>query len=218
MRAVTRVVGLTATLALGALTVTFAQEAPQRPAAPLRLAIDVVPVDVSIIDNDGRPVTGLAAKDFAVDVDGRPRRIVSTQWVSAVRDAAPAASQSTYSSNAGGGGRLIMFVVDRGNIAPGRGRQVMEAASRFLSRLSPADRVGLIAFPGAGPSIDFTSNHAVVQSALPGLTGLTDTFPTSYRIGTSEAMAIVQGDRTALNVVVQASVQTRPAPRNATSA
>ena len=61
-----------------------------------------------------------------------------------------------------------MFVVDRGNIAPGRGRQVMEAASRFLSRLSPADRVGLIAFPGAGPSIDFTSNHAVVQKCAAG--------------------------------------------------
>ena len=59
----------------------------------------------------------------------------------------------------------------------------MEAASRFLARLTPADRVGLIAFPGDGPAIDFTSNHAVVQSALPGLTGLTDTFPSSYRIG-----------------------------------
>jgi VWFA-related protein len=96
-----------------------------------------------------------------------------------------------------------MLVIDRGNIAPGRGRQAMEAASRFLSRLTPADRVGLIAFPGPGPAIDFTSNHAVVQSALPGLTGLSETFPSSYRIGISEAMAIVQGDRTALNVVTQ---------------
>ena len=86
----------------------------------------------------------------------------------------------------------------------------MEAASRFLARLTPADRVGLIAFPGPGPSIDFTSNHAVVQSALPGLTGLTDTFPTLNRIGTSEAMAIVQGDRTALNVVVQRECSNAP--------
>jgi VWFA-related protein len=211
MKAATGILGLTTALAVSALTVTFAQDAAQQPAAPLRLAIDVVPVDVSIIDNNGRPVTGLAAKDFTVDVDGRTRRIVSTQWVSAVRDTAPPApSQSTFSSNAGGSGRLIMFVVDRGNIAPGRGRQAMEGASRFLSRLSPADRVGLIAFPGAGPSIDFTSNHAVVQSALPGLTGLADTFPTSYRIGTSEAMAIVQGDRTALNVVVQRECASAP--------
>ena len=204
MKAETRIFWLTTTLAIGAMAVLSAQDPPRQPSAPLRLAVDVVPVDASIIDNDGRPVLGLAAKDFALDVDGRSRRIVSTQYVSAVREAAPpAASQSTFSSNTGAGGRLIMFVVDRGNIAPGRGRQAMEAASRFLARLTPADRVGLIAFPGSGPSIDFTSNHAVVQSALPGLTGLTDTFPSSYRISTSEALAIVQGDRTALNVVVQ---------------
>jgi VWFA-related protein len=213
MKAVAGIVGLTTTLAMGALAVTSAQDAPQQPAAPLRLAIDVVPVDVGIIDSDGRPVPGLAAKDFTLDVDGRSRRIVSAQYVSAVREAAPpAASQSTFSSNAGGGGRLIMFVVDRGNIAPGRGQPAMEAASRFISRLTPADRVGLVAFPGAGPSVDFTSNHAVVQSVLPGLTGLTDTFPTSYRIGISEAMAIVQGDRTALNVVVQRECTNAPGP------
>jgi tetratricopeptide (TPR) repeat protein len=105
-----------------------------------------------------------------------------------------------------------MFVVDRGNIAPGRGRQAMEAASRFISRLSPADRVGLIAFPGPGPSIDFTSNHSVVQSALTGLNGLSDSFPSSYRIGISEAMAIVQGDRTILNAVTQRECGNLPSP------
>ena len=204
MQAVTRVVMLTAGLALGAVAVIIGQDPPQQPPPAIRLAVDRVPVDVSVIGDDGRPITGLAATDFTLDVDGRSRRIVSAEYVSSVRDATPpAASQSTFSSNTGGGGRLIMLVVDRGNIAPGRGRQAMEAASRFLARLTPADRVGLIAFPGAGPIIDFTSNHAVVQSALTGLTGLTDTFPTSYRIATAEALAIVQGDRTALNIVVQ---------------
>jgi VWFA-related protein len=213
MKAVTGVVGLTATLAIGALAVTFAQDPPQQPAPTFRLAVDRVPVDISIIGDDGRPITGLTATDFALDVDGRPRRIVSAQYVSSVRESAPpAASQTTFSSNAGGGGRLIMFVVDRGNIAPGRGRQAMDAAGRFLARLTPADRVGLIAFPGAGPAIDFTSNHAVVQSALPGLTGLTDTFPSSYRIGVSEAMAIAQGDRTALNTVTLRECANLPSP------
>ena len=209
MKAVISVAALTAALAMCAVTV--AQVPPQQPASGFRLAVDVVPVDVSVVDNDGRPVTGLTAADFTLDVDGRTRRIVSSQYVSALRETStPAASQATFSSNAAGGGRLIMFVVDRGNIAPDRGRYAMEAASRFLSRLTPADRVGLIAFPGAGPAIDFTSNHAVVQSALPGLTGLTDTFPSSYRIGISEAMAIVQGDRTALNVVGQRECATAP--------
>jgi VWFA-related protein len=211
MQAMTRVVMMTAGLALGAVAVIIGQDPPQQPALAIRLAVDRVPVDVSVIGDDGRPITGLTATDFTLDVDGRSRRIVSAEYVSSVRDAAPpAASQSTFSSNTGGGGRLIMLVVDRGNIAPGRGRQAMDAASRFLARLTPADRVGLIAFPGAGPAIDFTSNHAVVQSALTGLTGLTDTFPTSYRIATAEALAIVQGDRTALNVVVQRECATAP--------
>ena len=211
MKAVRGVVGLTIALALGAQASTSAQDPPQQPAPAVRLAVDRVPVDVSIIGDDGRPVTGLAAEDFTLDVDGRTRRILSAEYVSAVREAtAPAAAQPTFSSNSAAGGRLIMFVVDRGNIAPGRGRQAMEAASRFLARLTPADRVGLIAFPGSGPTIDFTANHAIVQSALPGLTGLTDTFPSSYRIGISEAMAIVQGDRTMLNTVTQRECATAP--------
>ena len=211
MKAVTCLAALTATLAIGTRVMTVAQDPAQQPAPGFRLTVDVVPVDVSVVDSDGRPISGLTAADFTLDVDGRSRRIVSSQYVSAIREpSAPAASHATFSSNAAGGGRLILFVVDRGNIAPGRGRQAMEAASRFLSRLTPADRVGLIAFPGAGPSIDFTSNHAVVQSALPGLTGLSDTFPTSYRIAISEAMAIAQGDRTAVNAVAQRECATAP--------
>ena len=172
-----------------------------------------MPVDVSIIGNDGKPVTGLTAADFSVDVDGRQRRLVSAQYVSTISEGPPAApSQSTFSTNTARGGRLILFVVDRGSIAPGRGRQVTEAASRFLAKLTPADRVGLVAFPGAGPNIDFTSNHAIVQKALPGLTGLAESFPTSYRIGISEAMAIAQGDRTALNVVIQRECASLPSP------
>jgi len=192
---------LTFTVALAAAGTVRAQDTPAQ-ALPIRLAVDRVPVDVSIVAGDGGPVTGLTENDFTLEVDGRTRRIVSAQYVSAV-SATPtaAASLPTLSTNAAGGGRLIMLVVDRGSIGPGHGRQAMEAASRFLSRLTPADRVGLIAFPGPGPNIDFTSNHEVIQKALPGLSGLTDTLPTTYRIGVSEAMAIVQGDRTALNVV-----------------
>ncbi len=112
-----------------------------------------MPVDVSIVAGDGGPVTGLTENDFTLEVDGRTRRIVSAQYISAVRETpTAAASLPTFSTNAAGGGRLIMLVVDRGSIAPGHGRQAMEAASRFLSRLTPADRVGLIAFPGPGRS------------------------------------------------------------------
>ena len=65
-------------------------------------AVDLVPVDVSIIGDDGQPRDGLTAKDFALDVDGRPRRIVSAQYVSSVRENArrPRRRTATFSSNA----------------------------------------------------------------------------------------------------------------------
>ena len=220
MQAVTRVVMLTAGLALGAVAVIIGQDPPQQPPLAIRLAVDRVPVDVSVIGDDGRPVTGLAADRL----HARRRRALAPHRVGGVRVVGSRCGHRlrhpspTFSSNAGGGGRLIMFVVDRGNIAPGRGRQAMEAASRFLARLTPADRVGLIAFPGAGPIIDFTSNHAVVQSALPGLTGLTDTFPTSYRIATARPWRSSRAIARPSTPSSSASAPRHRAPKSATSA
>jgi VWFA-related protein len=178
---------------------------PQPPATPFRTSVDLVPVDVNIIDNSGRPVRGLLANDFVLTVDGRPRRISSAEYISTVRDSKPLAPvpPNVSSNTSGSGGRMIMLVVDRGNIAPGRGRAALDAAARFISKLSPADRVGLVAIPGTGPHLDFTSNHAVVQAMLPGLAGQAETFHTTFRIGISEAFAAQQGDRIALNELLE---------------
>jgi VWFA-related protein len=145
---------------------TAAQD--QQPPA-FRSAIDLVPVDVSVVDNNGRPVSGLEAGDFVLTVDGKPRRIASAEFVSASQEltATPAPTPTHYSTNTGSGaGRLIMIVVDQGNIGNGRGRQLMESASKFVMRLGPSDRVGLVAIPGSGPQVDFTANHAVVAAML----------------------------------------------------
>ena len=87
-----------------------------------------------------------------------------------------------------------MLVVDQGNIGAGRGRLALDAASRFVAQLSPADRVGLVAIPGAGPQIDFTSNHAIVQSLLPRLIGQAGS-ATPSRVGLAEALDVQRGDQ-----------------------
>jgi VWFA-related protein len=202
-----RVLTIALALALnaGSAATTAAQAAPQQTPA-FRSSVDLVPVDVSVIASDGKPVTGLTATDFTLTVDGRPRRIASAEFLSAAPDAKAVAKRpasATYSTNADTGGRLIMLVVDQSSIGPGRGRAAMESAIRFLSQLSPADRVGLMTIPPSSSQIEFTREHSLVAQALPRLVGQAETFPTQYRIGVSEATAVHQGDPSQLTKILE---------------
>jgi hypothetical protein len=42
-----------------------------------RTAVDLVTVDAVVLGGDGRPLAGLQPDDFVVEVDGRPRPVVS---------------------------------------------------------------------------------------------------------------------------------------------
>jgi hypothetical protein len=46
-------------------------------------AVVAVTVDATVVDGDGRPVPRLGADDFAVELDGQPRRIVSVTYLAA---------------------------------------------------------------------------------------------------------------------------------------
>ena len=170
------------------------------PAATFRSTVDLVPVDVNIIDHTGKPVTGLAAEDFVLKVDGRPRRVVSVQYVPSMRERGPAVpTPEHYSSNErSSGGRLIMMVVDQGNIGSGRGRAVLRAARNFVSQLSPADRVGLMTLPGAGPQIDFTEHHALVGTMIEKVVGQNSAYQTTHSMGMAEAAEIQRGNQLVL--------------------
>ena len=56
------------------------------------------------------------------------------------------------SSNAKGApsGRLIVLLVDQGNIRTGAARSSMNSAKKFVDTLTPEDRVAVIAVPGPG--------------------------------------------------------------------
>ena len=175
-----------------------AQDGPGQPT--FRSSVDLVPVDVNVIDRTGRPVTGLEAGDFALTIDGKARRIASAQYVTPAEPSAPPAP-TYYSSNlAAAGGRLIMLVVDQGSIGAGRGKLALDAASRFVSRLGPADRIGLVTIPASGPQVDFTTNHGVVQALLPKLIGQA-TSPGLLHVGISEAADAQRGDASALRQI-----------------
>ena len=153
---------------------------PQKPAT-FKTGVDVVSVDVTVVDKEGRPVPSLGAADFEVLVDGRVRKIVSTEFLrsAAAKASLPGAPSAgaappirQASSNQGdASGRLFAIVLDVGNIQPGGVRGATEAATRFIRTLSPDDRVGLFAIP-TGPTIDFTADHERVIAQMKQVAGL----------------------------------------------
>ena len=196
------------------IAVLAAAQEPQPPRATFKSTVDLVQVDVSVVDRNGRPVPDLAGQDFTLSVDGRPRRIASAQFVPIAASHEPAPARAAeYSSNAGAaGGRLIMLVVDADNIGIGRGKSAIDAARRFVGTLNRADRVALVVLPGVGPQVEFTTNHTLVQSMLAKVGGRGTDELGPKRIGLSEALALQGNDRTAVRDVVARECGADPAP------
>ena len=201
--------------ALSMAMLAAAQE-PQAPRTTFRSAVDLVPVDVSVIDKNGSPVSTLTADDFTLSVDGKPRRIGSAEFISIVDTPVAetaAAKPVEYSSNAGAaGGRLIMLVVDSEGIGIGRGKTAFEAARRFVATLNRADRVALVVLPALGPQLEFTTNHDLVQSLLARVAARGTDELGPRRIGLAEALALEGTDRTGVRDVVARECGADPAP------
>ena len=190
--------------ALAASAVAVGQD-PQRPV--FRSGIDLVAVDVVVIDRNGRPVPGLTADDFAIEVGGDPRRVVSAEYIPTVSarhvdaarpaPAAPAGVPAPQANTEQAVGRLILIVADVAHLASGGGREVMDTAGRFLDTLSPEDRVAVVTIPFGGPRIDFTTNHGRVREQLALIVGREGLLAGEFGVGVTEAIAIVRGDQRA---------------------
>ncbi len=156
----------------------WAQDKPQRPARPVfGTDVNVVAVDVSVVDGEGRPVRDLPPEAFSITVDGAPRQVLSADFIALGSDeaAAPVAVPSPpagFSTNENvRRGRTIIILVDQGNIRPGAGRHVLRAIDQLLDRLAPSDLVALITIPGGGPQVELTTDHDLLRKAIKGVVG-----------------------------------------------
>jgi VWFA-related protein len=164
---------------IAAQTALAQDQQPQR----FQSGVEVVTVDVTVVDGDGRPVLDLRPADFSVEVDGERRRVVSAEWIAltpttpaaaAVQTAAGAAAvPEPYTSNESAlPGRFIMLLVDRANIRF-EGMNAHRAATEgFIDGLQPSDRLSVVAAGyGAAPSVPFTTDHRRVKRALTSIAG-----------------------------------------------
>ncbi|MSO45943.1 MAG: VWA domain-containing protein [Acidobacteria bacterium] len=161
-----------------------------------RTGVDLIAVDVAVVDGKGNPVEGLLPPDFAVEIDGEQRRVVSAEHVridveAARREAAADKFQTLYTTNLKPpNGRLIVIAIDQMSVRFGSARSILASAAKFLDRLSPADRVAFVAYPEPGVSIGFTSDHARLRLGMERIVGRQQGFSGRFNIGLYEAIAI----------------------------
>jgi VWFA-related protein len=156
--------------------------------------VDLVAVDAHVVDRNGRPVDNLRPDEFRIEVDGKPRRVVSAEFVAFRSDPAPSPGRA-FSTNVGQPpGRLIMLVIDEGNIRVGSVKTVVNGAMAFIDQLGPSDRVALQMIPGAGPLVNFTADHALVKRTLQTAAGRVIEADRTDRVGVAEAFRIIAED------------------------
>lgn len=172
---------------------------PQQPV--FRAGVELVSIDVTALDANGRQVTDLTATDFSIEVDGDVRQVVSAEYVRSVdplrtigapRKVVALPDEAYFTSNAKGApsGRLVMLLIDQGNIRTGAARAVMNSAKKFVDTLTPEDRVSVVAVPGPGELIDFTTDHDKVREALLRIVGTSDPLKGRFNLSVTEALAI----------------------------
>jgi VWFA-related protein len=168
---------------------------PQRPQLPrpqYDTRVDLILVDVTVVDGQGRPVEGLTPADFKVWVDGRARRIQTAQFITpsaAEPDMPPPPPAPAVSSNqASARGRTFMLVVDEGNLSMADTRGLDQPLAKFFAGLAPGDRVGLVTIPMGGPRVDCTTDVGRVRRAVARIAGM-GSLPTvsQHNVGLVEA-------------------------------
>src|SRR4029077_17359337 len=131
----------------------------QQPTPLFRSGVEVTSVDVGVVDAAGRPIADLGAADFKARIDGQPRRVVSAQWISLVKDAKRAPADPLpegFTSNENKApGRLIVLAIDDANIRFGGMTQIQRAGTAVIDTLSAPDRISVVGFGDGSPSTGF---------------------------------------------------------------
>lgn len=171
-------------------------------------SVEVLPVDVTVVDASGRPVTDLLPGDFSARVDGNPRRVVSAEWVPLVTTATsppPPSLPPGYSSNEGATtGRLILFVVDQQNIRFGGTAGIQRSVERFIDGLQSTDRIAAVGLGPGSASTPFTPDRERVKAAISRMSGFAEILVNwQFNITLSEAVDIYRTNPLILDEVAR---------------
>ena len=143
---------------------------------PYRGAVDIVQLDVSVLDKDRRPVTGLTAADFSVLDGGKPQPILSFEEVRipGVATSAPRWMREAavdVVDNDARARRIVVIVFDDAHLEfdPLLMGQSQDIARKVVDSMGPND-LGAVTFTDEGrrrTSRPTTSGCAAISSLSP---------------------------------------------------
>jgi VWFA-related protein len=156
---------LLALAVVGALAPLLAQQRP--PAATFRSRITVVPVDIRVIDANGKPITGLKVEDFTVLEDGVLQKVGHLSEYALTPEAPepgvpPALRGAPGAELAPPKQRVFLIVLGRGRLD--EPSKAMDALRRFVrEQFLPQDQVAVVAWNRATA---FTNDHEKILATL----------------------------------------------------
>jgi VWFA-related protein len=200
------------------LTACFVAMAQSQQPPSFRSGVSLVTVDVTVLDAGGQPVPGLTAADFEVRLNNRVQPIRDVTYMQVAQtmagavgpsfDAAPLPAAPGTAKNAPGttASRVFVLLVDDLSFAPLAGKELLAAAERFVSALTPTDLVGVTTSSGATRT-NPTADRAAVLASLKKIVGVfqdprfesfgpsTGKFvPPDQQTGIAQALDIDRGD------------------------
>ena len=169
-----RVCGLT----LAALAVLDAAVFTQQPT--FKVDVNLVDVDVTVTDAEGRFVAGLTPEDFEVLEDGKPQQVQTFSYIEL-----PAERRERFAFNGRvvasdvrtnrdvSSGRVYIVVLDDLNVAPLRTGIVRRHARDFIEQhVGPRDLVAVVATSGRKDAAqEFTNDAALLLRAVDSFIG-----------------------------------------------
>ena len=214
-------------LLLSALSLAGSAQQAQPPQT-FRSGVDLILIEATVLDKDGKPISDLQAKDFSIKIAGKTRTVAAAEYIPAGRAAATASAPAmsgtapataatpfeTARSGLGGSDRTFILVVDVDNIRSGAGRNALVDVAEFVATLPPTDRIGMVTLPGGGRSVEPTADRAVIRDALSHTAG-TDHRMDSCDATIGEAAAEAVNDDRGLAAFGRAAPPRCPPPTRA---
>jgi VWFA-related protein len=164
------ILGIVATGA--AATQSQPPAAPASPQTTFTTRVDVVQFDVTVLDEDHRPIRGLTASDFTVLENGKPQPIVAVvpiELPGPMHYSAPWMGEidSDVVTNERDIRRLVILLMDDANTGSehGESTSARKIAHRILDSLGPADLAGVV-FTFNGQAQNLTSDRTRLRAAV----------------------------------------------------